>query len=66
MATKSFLKNVNIKGKKNVRCLVDALEKSEKFQSEPVVMSRPVRELRGDELHGFLEKLHMPGDNRHA
>lgn len=54
MATKSFLKNINIKGKKQTRELLRALEYAEKHPGKEVKMSRPVVELRGDDAKKFL------------
>ncbi|MCI6158172.1 MAG: hypothetical protein MR669_01065 [Selenomonadaceae bacterium] len=56
MATKSFLKNIDVKGKKNVVHLVQALEKAESLShSQPDTAFRPVTEIRGKEsIEKFL------------
>lgn len=56
MATKSFLKNVNIKGRSQTRKFLDALEYAEQHRGKEVVMSRPVTELRGEKAIEFLQK----------
>ena len=54
MATKSFLKNINIKGRKQTRDLLRALKYAEKHPGKNVEMSRPVVELRGEDAQKFL------------
>lgn len=58
MATRTILTNVNIKGKKNVRQFVQALERAENLKSShDVVMSRIVRMPKGDELDAVLQQI---------
>ena len=54
MATKSILKNINIKKRSNVRDLVSALEHAEQHRGKEIVMSRPVNEARGSLVKTFL------------
>lgn len=58
MATRTILTNVNIKGKKDVRQFVQALERAENLKSShDVVMSRIVRMPKGDELDVVLQQI---------
>ncbi|MBQ7497308.1 MAG: hypothetical protein IJU00_05685 [Selenomonas sp.] len=58
MATQSILKSVNIKGRKGVRDLVNALEQSEKNRGKEVTMSRTVYEVKGKEaIKDFFTKV---------
>ena len=54
MATKSILKNINIKKRSNVRDLVNALEHAEQHCGKEIVMNRPVSEARGSQVKMFL------------
>ena len=58
MATQSVLRNVNIKGRTEVRNFVNALEKAEASRGKKVEMSRSVFEVKGeDKVKDFLTKL---------
>lgn len=57
MATKSILKNINIKKHDDVLRLVNALEQAEKFQGESVVMSRSVNKVRRGHIKEFFSKV---------
>lgn len=57
MATKSFLKNVNIKSAKQARNLISALEKAENFHGEEVKLSRAVQEVQRSEIKNFSAKM---------
>lgn len=57
MATKSFFKNVNVKTAKQARDLVNALEKAEKIRGEEVKMSRPVIEVKREQMADFISKI---------
>lgn len=57
MATKSILKNVNIKGGAQTRALLHALEHAEQHRGKEVVLSRSVEEIRGDDVCKFFEKM---------
>ncbi|SMP38232.1 hypothetical protein [Anoxynatronum buryatiense] len=50
MATKSILKNINIKDKRMGRSVVSSLEKAKDKETTAVVMSKKVKEIRGDEI----------------
>ncbi len=50
MATKSILKNINIKDKRVGRSLVSSLEKAKDKEVAAVVMSKKVKEIKGDEI----------------
>lgn len=50
MATKSILKNINIKDKRVGRSLVSSLEKAKDKETTVVVMSKKVKEIKGDEI----------------
>lgn len=57
MSAMSFLRNVNIKGSKKVAALVNALEKSAAEPKREVKFSRPVIEVRGDDVKKLLDKV---------
>ena len=57
MATKSFLKNINIKTARQAYNLVEALEKAEKYHGEPVKMQGSVSEVKPEELKDFIAKI---------
>ena len=57
MATKSFLKNINIKTAKQARNLIDALEKAERHHGEEVAMSRAVNEVPRDQMKNFVKNI---------
>lgn len=48
MATKSFLKNINIKGSAKVSKLVGALENAQNVPAQEVSLSRPAVEVKGE------------------
>ena len=54
MATKSILKNINVRGRKQIKMLADAMEHAEAFQGKEVTMSRPVSEIKGDKIKDFF------------
>ena len=58
MATKSFLKNVNIKSANQARNLVNALEKAQNFNGVEVTLSRNVNELQRADIKNFAKKLY--------
>ena len=55
MATNSFLKNINIKGRSQTQKLVSALERSESNRGKEVKMSRSVVEIKGEGVRDFLK-----------
>lgn len=55
MATNSFLKNINIKGRAPTQKPVTALEHSESNRGKDVTMSRSVVELKGDAVKDFFK-----------
>lgn len=56
MATKSILKNVNIKEKQFVRTFVGALEEANESKYVPTQLSRECTELKGDKIKEFFGK----------
>ena len=56
MATKSILKNVDIKDKKLGKSLVIALEHAADKRSKSVQLSRTYEDVRGDKLRSILGK----------
>lgn len=54
MATKSISKNINVKGRKQVKKLVDALEHANQHRGKTVNMSRTVTEVKEDEVNEFF------------
>lgn len=57
MATKSFLKSINIKTAAQANKLVAALEKAEQIRGEEVKMSRAVHEVKREQVKGFAAKI---------
>ncbi len=58
MATKSILKNINVRGRKQVRRLVNAMERAEKWHGDEVQISRTVSELKSkEEIVKFVEAM---------
>lgn len=54
MATKSILKNINIKGRKQTKQFLDALECAQSHKGKAVTMTRAVNEIKGDKVKVFL------------
>lgn len=50
VATKSILRNVNIRDRKGAAALARAMENAASVKSRPVEMSRPVSEATKDEI----------------
>ncbi len=50
MATKTILKNIDIKDRKMGRALVFALEKSETKKTKVVELTRVCREIKGEKI----------------
>lgn len=50
MATKSIYKSIHLKNRALCRGLVNALESAQNKKSKEVVMTKKVREVKGDEL----------------
>lgn len=59
MATKSFLKNINIKSANQARKLVNALEKAQNFKGDEVIISRNVNELQRADIKNFAKNLRI-------
>lgn len=56
MATKSMLKNINIKDKKLARTFVEALNGVENAKYEPTKLSRECKEITKDKIKEFFKK----------
>lgn len=56
MATKSILKNVDIKDKKLGKSLVVALENASGKRAKDVQLSRTYEDVRGEKLRDILKK----------
>lgn len=54
MATKSILKNIDIKDKKLGKALVVALENASKKSSKEVTLSRTYSDVRGEKIKEIL------------
>ena len=54
MATKSILKNVNIRGRRRVHDFVNALERSIEQPEKEVLLQRPVVEIHAYRIKSFL------------
>ncbi|ACB84405.1 hypothetical protein [Natranaerobius thermophilus] len=50
MATKSILKNINIRRKSFCRNFINALENAKGRKSKEVKLSRPVTEIKGEKI----------------
>lgn len=57
MATKSILKDVNIKDKRLAHTFVEALEQAENSKYKPVQLTKSCKELTGDKIKQFFDKL---------
>ena len=56
MATKSILKNVNIKDKRLAHTFVEALSQAENTKYTPVQLTRRCTEITGDKIKDFFGK----------
>lgn len=56
MATKSILKNIDIKDKKPSKSLVIALEKAAEKHAKDIQLSRTYEDIHGDKLRSILQK----------
>ena len=56
MATKSILKDVNIKDRRLAHTFIDALDAAKKKQFESAQISRNCTDLSGDKINDFFEK----------
>ena len=56
MATKSFLKSVNIKEDRQIRILANALEKAEQYRAKDLRLGQPVYEVSPEKMHVLLSK----------
>lgn len=50
MATNSIYKEMRIKGRKNCRNLITALENAEKITSKEITPSKRIQEVKGDSI----------------
>lgn len=56
MATKSFLKNVHLHGRKQMENFIKALESSKESHPKQVIMSRQVKDMTPDEMRKIFSK----------
>lgn len=56
MATKSFLKDITISKKKTAQRFVDALEEAHIDRYKPKQISKPVREIKNEQIKEFFGK----------
>lgn len=54
MATKSFLKNIDIKDRDMARSFVSALENSENKKSKDVVLKRTCQEIKSEKIKAIF------------
>ncbi len=54
MATKSILKNIDIKDRRMGRAIISALENAEGKKSKQVIMSRTFKEIKGDKIKSLF------------
>lgn len=59
MATSSIYNRININTKEKCVALANAIERAENAEIEPVIISRPVRELQSDEIKEFFKKIKL-------
>lgn len=64
MATSSILKNVNIRGKKQIKDFVNALEKAEKFKGEEVHYGRTFEVVKEDDVKKIFGAKLCQGTNK--
>ncbi len=57
MATKSFLKNVNIHGTQQIKKFVDALEKAENIKGKEVNLNRGFQKVRQQDIKKIFGEL---------
>jgi hypothetical protein len=57
MATKSILKNIVVKDRKNLRSLVNALEKAESHATDLPPLTKPCRDVKGEEIKKLFANL---------
>jgi hypothetical protein len=55
MATKSILKNVNIKEKRFAHTFVEALQEAEATKFKPTEIKRECREITGEKIKEFFD-----------
>ena len=58
MATKSILKNIIVKDRKSLRSLVNALESAEAHATDLPPLTKPCRDLKGEEIKKLFASLH--------
>ncbi len=56
MATKSILKNIDIKDKKMGSAIVYALEGSKRKKNKNITISRTYEEIKGEKVKDFFEE----------
>ena len=56
MATKSILKNVNIKDRQSARTFIDALNQAEESKYRPARLTRKCTEITGYKIKEFFGK----------
>ncbi len=55
MATKSFLKNVSLRGEKQCKDFILALEKSRSTKEKEVILSRPASDMTREEIRHIFK-----------
>lgn len=50
MATKSFLKNINLRGETQSKAFIRALERSKVTKEKEVILSRPASDMSREEI----------------
>lgn len=50
MATKSFLKNINLRGENQSKAFIRALERSKDTKEKDVILSRPASDMSREEI----------------
>lgn len=55
MATKSFLKTVSLRGEKQCKDFIRALEKSKSTQEKEVILSRPASDMSREEIRKIFK-----------
>lgn len=57
MATRSILTSINIRGEKQTKAFVAALEEAKNKKGKVVVLGRQLREVGVDEMEGFIRDI---------
>ncbi len=57
MATRSILTSVNIRGDKQTKAFITALEEAKNKKGKDVVLSRKLREIKEEQMEDFINAI---------